>query len=98
MDGASHEGLAIVSKESRWKFDAAGWVFWLIMFILLAGPCIFGAWKIVYSTASRTVPIVTGLVLAAVGAGTVSWTVNAILQRRQKKQRIARRKKVRKQK
>jgi len=88
----------VPNKDEGWKFDAAGWVFWLVVFVLLAGPCVFGTWKIVYSTASRTIPIVTGLVVAAVGAGFISWAVNAVVQRRQKKQRIARRKKARKQK
>ena len=87
-----------MSKEHWLKFDAAGWLFWLVVFFVLVGPCVYGTWQVVYSTVSRTVPIVTGLVLAAVGAGLVSWAVNAVIQHRQKKQRIARRKKVRKQK
>ena len=98
MDEAHHEETLIVTKERCLKFDAAGWLFWLIVFIVLVGPCIYGTWKVVYSTAPRTVPIIVGLVLAAVGAGVVSWAVNAVIQHRQKKQRIARRKKVRKQK
>jgi hypothetical protein len=88
----------VSNKDTGWKFDAAGWVFWLIVFVLLAGPCIFGIWKIVYATANRSIPIVTGLIVAAIGAGFISWAVNAVVQRRQKQQRIARRKKTRKQK
>jgi hypothetical protein len=38
------------------------------------------------------------MVLAAVGAGVVSWAVNSVIQRQRKKQRIARRKKAQKQK
>jgi len=87
-----------VSKSAWWKIDAAGWVFWLIVFIVLAGPCVYGAWHVVYPDTPRPVPVVTGMVLAAVGAGVVSWAVNSVIQRQRKKQRIARRKKAQKQK
>jgi TRAP-type C4-dicarboxylate transport system permease small subunit len=90
--------MSTVAKEERWKFDAAGWTFWLVIFLILVGPSVYGAWKIVYSSASRTVPISAGIVFAAIGAGFISWTVNAVIQRKRKKERIQRRKKARKQK
>ncbi len=93
-----NEGWFTVSKEHRWKFDAAGWLFWLIIFVVLTGPYIFATWKMVYKETSLRVPIVTGIVFAAIGAGLISWAVNAVLQRKQKRQRIERRKKARKQK
>jgi ABC-type uncharacterized transport system permease subunit len=96
--GANREGSEAVSKSAWWNIDAAGWVFWLIVFVVLAGPCIYGAWHIVYPDTPRAIPIVTGMVLAAVGAGVVSWAVNSVIQRQRKKQRIARRKKAQKQK
>jgi hypothetical protein len=78
--------------------DTAGWLFWIIVLVILAGPCIWAARLFIYETSSILYRIGAGLVLAAVGAGVVSWAVNAVLQWRQKKQRIARRKKAKKQK
>lgn len=98
QDKVSCEGRIAVSKSAWWNIDAAGWVFWLIVFVLLSGPGIYAAWRIVYPETSRLVPIVVGMILAAVGAGVVSWAVNAVIQRQHKKLRIARRKKARKQK
>jgi uncharacterized BrkB/YihY/UPF0761 family membrane protein len=87
-----------LSSERAFKFDAAGWLFWTVVFVVLAAPCIFVCWRIMDPSVSRWYAIVTGSVLSAIGAGTISWAVNAVLQRRQKKQRMARRKKARKQK
>ena len=78
-------------------FDTAGWLFWLFIFLLLLWPGIFLASKIIYAIYGRWYPIVMGAVLAAVGAGVVSWAVNSVLQRRQKKLRSQARKKARKQ-
>jgi xanthine/uracil permease len=87
-----------VSKDKKsWKFDAAGWLFFLAMLLVLVAPCIAVAWRFIYPAYTRWYPVVTGIVVAAIGAGTVSWAVNAVLQWRQKKQRIARRKKAKKQ-
>jgi Co/Zn/Cd efflux system component len=69
----------------------------MIVFLLLIAPCIFLSWKIIYRVYGPWPPIGLGIVFAAVMAGVVSWAVNAVLQQRRKKQRIARRKKARKQ-
>ena len=87
-----------MSKDKKsWKFDAAGWLFFLAVFLVLVAPGIAVAWRFIYPAYSRWYPVVTGMAVAAIAAGTVSWAVNAVLQRRQKKQRIARRKKAKKQ-
>ncbi len=86
-----------MSKKNWYDFDAAGWLFWFVVFVLLIAPCIWLAWQIIYATYGRWYPIITGIVFAAVGAGVVSWAVNAVMQRKQKKERIARRKKAKKQ-
>jgi hypothetical protein len=83
---------------SKSRLDAAGWLFWIVVFLILIGPCIYGAWQIIDPDKNRLYPIGTGVVLAAIASGFVSWAVNAVLLRREKKQRIERRKKVRKRK
>ena len=68
------------------------------MILLFTAPCIYGAWQIIDRDKNRLYPIGTGIILAIVVSGVVSWAVNAVLQWREKKQRIERRKKVRKRK
>lgn len=85
--------------KKRWlRFDAAGWFFWGVVFLVVLGPCLYGAWHLVYAEASPLAPLALGFVLAAVAAGLVSWGVNAVLQRRVKKQRQAKRKEAKKRK
>ena len=87
-----------MAKKGSFEFDAAGWLFWLIMLAALMGPSIYGCSKIVYARTSVVVPIGMGMVGAAVGAGVVSWAVNAVVQRWRKKKRLAERKKSKKRK
>lgn len=87
-----------MAKKGSFEFDAAGWLFWIIVFAAFIGPAIYGCSKIVYSRTSVVVPIGMGVVGAAVGAGVVSWAVNAVIQRRRKKKRLAERKKGKKRK
>jgi len=87
-----------LAKKGSFEFDAAGWLFWIIVFAAFIGPAIYGCSKIVYSRTSVVVPIGMGVVGAAVGAGVVSWAVNAVIQRRRKKKRLAERKKGKKRK
>ena len=78
-------------------FDTAGWLFWLIIFLLLLWPGILIASRFIYAVYGRWYPFVTGAILAALGAGVVSWAVNSVLQRRRKRLRTLARKKARKQ-
>ena len=87
-----------MAKNEGFKFDAAGWLFWTVVLVLLTPFCIYGSLKIVFQGTSRVVPIGMGVVLAAVGAGLVSWSVNAVIQARKKKQRQIERKKAKKRK
>jgi len=87
-----------LAKKGSFEFDAAGWLFWLIVFAVLAGPAIYGSWQIVFSETNRLVPIAMGIVGAAVGAGVVSWAVNGVIQYGQKKKRLAARKKSKRRK
>ena len=79
-------------NEKKPKFDAAGWGFWGIMFALFLAPSIYGVWTYTLRVQRSEIAIGAGMVLAALAAGIVSWAVNAIVQHRLKKQRLAERK------
>lgn len=85
-------------RKHSFEFDAAGWLFWIVVFVVLIAPSIYGSWQIVEQDASPIIPISMGVVGSAVGAGVVSWAVNFVLQTRRRKQRLADRKKAKKQK
>ncbi len=87
----------MAKQQSPW-FDAAGWGFWGIVFGMLVGPCVFLAWKIKRTQTAWVLPIGVGLLLAALGAGFVSWAVNGVVQYRRKKQRLVERKRAKKRK
>lgn len=85
-----------MAKKTAGSLEAVGWLFWLITFLVLVGPLVYGCWQITHAAASRLVPVVTGAALAAVGSGLIAWPVNSFLQYRNKKRRLAQRKKARK--
>lgn len=85
--------------EKGWlDFDAAGWPFWIVVFLIAVGPCLYGSWHLVYDEVSRVLPVSMGLIFAALIAGFLSWAVNTVLQKRVKKRRHSERKKAKKQK
>ena len=86
--------MAKKSAPKRW--DAVGWGFWLIVFCIAIGPCLYLAWKITYEGTNSSVRIAIGAVSAAVGAGVVSWLVNTVLQYRDNRRRKQERKKAKK--
>lgn len=88
----------MAKQKSSFEFDAAGWLFWTFLFLVLVGPCLWLAWRITYDTANVLVRIGMGVVSAAVGSGVLSSAVNWVLQRRRKKQRLVERKKAKKRK
>jgi hypothetical protein len=86
-----------VTKKKEWEFDAAGWAFWVILFLVLIGPCIYLGKIVCYDDTSPTVWVGFGIVFSAIGAGLISWAVNSVVQRRRKRQRIVERKKAKRQ-
>jgi len=82
-----------VRNKNAERFEAAGWRFWLVVFVLLAGPCVYLAWTVTEDDTFAPMRVSAGAVLAALGAGVVSWAVNSVLQRRARKRRAAQRKK-----
>jgi len=83
------------SKRSP-RFDTAGWLFWSIVFVILAVPCIYGVWRVTDEHAFFLMRIGAGVVIAAIGAGVISLAVNAVLQYRNKKRRVVARKRAKK--
>lgn len=57
-----------------------GWGFWLIVFFVLAGPCVYAFYLIAYDDRRNTLlPWVLGASSAALIAGVLSSLVNSIL-------------------
>lgn len=87
-----------MSKSSWWDFDAAGWLFWTVVSLILLGPAVWFAWQIVDPYVSRFYPVGLGAIMAIVGASLISTGANYLIQKRRKKQRLAERKRAKKRK
>lgn len=70
-----------MSKSKR-KFESVGWGFWLIVFFVAVGPCIYGLLQIGDQGVEPLVLVTFGTLAAAVVAGLFSWVVNTLLQAR----------------
>ncbi len=79
-------------KDFLTRFDAAGWPFWTVLFLVFVAPCIYGVSLITFEGVGWYIPGIAGVVCASVLASLVAWGVNSILQSRQKKLRKAARK------
>ena len=75
------------STSPRW--EAAGWGFWSIVFLILLGPSIYLSFQISYEQSSMLVLVIVGFSIAAFIAGIVTFIVNAILQTRAERFRRA---------
>jgi putative effector of murein hydrolase LrgA (UPF0299 family) len=84
------------AEDKREWFDAAGWPFWLVVFVILLIPSMIGMYAIRREDASWLGPIGMGVFAAALGAGIISWAVNAVIQRRARKRQEQARKQARK--
>lgn len=74
-------------SSPRW--EAAGWGFWSIVFLILLGPSIYVSFQISYEQSSMLVIVVVGMSIAAFIAGIVTFIVNMILQSRAERIRRA---------
>ncbi|HIJ72766.1 MAG TPA: hypothetical protein HPP83_01575 [Candidatus Hydrogenedentes bacterium] len=88
----------MAKKAKTLRLDAAGWTFWIVVFLVMLAPCTYAAFKITYEGASWTAPVGIGIVAASLAAGLVTWAVNSVLQRQAKKRRQIRRKETKKRK
>ncbi|MFO7973903.1 MAG: hypothetical protein R6V12_04635 [Candidatus Hydrogenedentota bacterium] len=85
-----------MKKNKAESLEYVGWKFWFVVFVIVAVPGSYLSFQLVREGTSFLVPIAMGGVGAAVGAGVVSWAVNAVLQYWAKRRRLAARKKVKK--
>ena len=75
--------------KSGYKLDAVGWGFWVIVFIIVVGPCIYGLLQIGDQGVEPLVLVVFGTLAAAIVAGLFSWLANFLLQARAARMRAA---------
>ena len=85
-----------MSKKRTKQVDAVGWIFWLVVFIVLIPAGFYGAHKITREDVSHLVSFGIGVLAAAIAAGFVSWAVNAVIQFFRERERKAQRKRARK--
>lgn len=76
--------------------DVLGWLIWLVVALLLVGPCIYFMYAITYDTATTLVRVVAGIFSAAILAGFLTWLGNEIWFRLRRRQYELRRKEARK--
>ncbi len=87
----------IVKKTARrFHFDAAGWEFWTVLFVIFTFPFTYLSWIFRDKSASFFTSLIFGIFASAITAGLIAWAVNSILQWRTRRQRIEGRKKVKK--
>ena len=75
-----------MSKRMR-PPESLGWIFWLICFVVLMGPCVYLALGASYEGVNPSGPIMLGLLAASMLAGLVSWIANGLLQLRARRTR-----------
>jgi hypothetical protein len=79
--------------------DVVGWIIWVLLTLVLTGPCIYLISEITYDdTTSTWTRIITGIFAAAITAGILSWLGNEIWFRMRRRQRAEKRKIARKEK
>lgn len=61
--------------------DVLGWVIWAALTLALLGPSIYLVYEYTYSTVSPATRVVTGVFVAAIAGGVLSWVVNEIMYR-----------------
>lgn len=81
-----------MSNRRPFRLEAAGWGFWLVTSLVLAGPCIYGAFQITQAHLSREVPISIGIIGAVVIAAFVTFAANTVIQRASARRKAAERK------
>ena len=64
------------------RFDSVGWVFYLILTLVLSAPCIYLAWAISYENTEWYLRIGIGLTFAGFAAAILTWIINSALQYR----------------
>lgn len=81
--------MAKASQQTSIRWEAAGWGFWSLLFLIMLGPAIYFTFQISYEQTSAFVAVIVGFSIAAFIAGVVTFVVNAILQSRAERIRRA---------
>lgn len=83
--GVKGKGKPKVKPKVKPGFDPGGWPFWVVLVVLLSGPCIYGMFQITYDDASLMMRVGSGVVTAAIVAGVIAWAVDSLLMWRRKR-------------
>lgn len=77
----------MATEKPKRRLDAAGWLVWFVVWLILLGPSIYllGLAKLVGTKWAAIV--LFGVVVASIGAGFITWILNWFLQRREARRR-----------
>jgi len=79
--------------------DVIGWIVWILLTLLLTGPCIYFVHLITYNDTTPTLTlVVSGAFIAAISAAVLSWLGNEVWFRFKQRQYAEKRKAARKEK
>lgn len=78
--------------------ESLGWIFFLILMLLLLFPCLYASWKLTYHDTERSTVAGLGIGAAAFISAITTTVGNTLLQRRQKQVKETERKKAKKRK
>ena len=79
--------------------DVVGWLIWVVLTLLLAGPCIYLVYSVTYDATMPVLTLVlTGVFAAAICAAVLSWLGNAVWFRFKQRKYTEKRKAARKEK
>lgn len=81
-----------MGKSKPFRIEAAGWGFWLIATLVLAGPCVYGAFQLTQSHLSRDIPVGIGMIAAALIGAVVTFAANTVIQRAHARRKAVERK------
>lgn len=64
------------------RFETAGWMFFLVLTVLLCGPLTFVAWYISYDNTEWYIRLGVGITFAGFASAFLTWITNSALQYR----------------
>lgn len=62
------------------RFETAGWMFFVVLLLLLCGPLIFVAWYISYDNTEWYIRVGVGITFAGFASAILTWITNSALQ------------------
>lgn len=71
---------------------AAGWLFWVIVCVVLLAPCTYLSWNWMLDRTPVSAKLTMGLVFAAILSAVISWATNTVVQAREGRKRLMERK------